>query len=229
VQNLRNKILSIIAFIAILIAVPASSNMQGTYQPLFESGAAIINTLNPADRAVNIGLFDFNLGAIGNTSALGGIRSINSHSSGKYYFEVFYQLTVSGAFNSAGIATLTAGLSPAGIEVNTAIATKTGGIWVNAVNLVDIAILEDQIGCFAIDLDNGRLWIRTNNGLWNNDASADPATNVGGLDISPFFTTGVTQIYAIVFIDFINNAFVVNFGATPFTFGVPANFTPGFP
>jgi hypothetical protein len=37
---------------------------------------------------------------------------------------------------------------------------------------------------FAWDLDNRRMWLRVNGGNWNSNGSADPATNVGGIDIS---------------------------------------------
>lgn len=37
---------------------------------------------------------------------------------------------------------------------------------------------------FALDLDNALFWIRTAAGNWNNNAANNPATGVGGLDLS---------------------------------------------
>ena len=37
---------------------------------------------------------------------------------------------------------------------------------------------------FAVDTVNNQMWARINGGLWNNDASANPATNTNGLAIS---------------------------------------------
>lgn len=69
--------------------------------------------------------------------------------------------------------------------------------------------IEESFGCppqgatigFAIDADAGLYWTRINDGDWNNDGTADPATGTGGFDISSLgpalhpvaaFDTGVT-------------------------------------
>lgn len=39
--------------------------------------------------------------------------------------------------------------------------------------------------CFAVDIDNELIWMRVGSGNWNNSGSADPATGVGGLTITP--------------------------------------------
>ena len=43
----------------------------------------------------------------------------------------------------------------------------------------------------AVDVDAGQAWFRIDGGVWNNNGSADPATNVGGLDISAVTTPGL--------------------------------------
>ena len=43
--------------------------------------------------------------------------------------------------------------------------------------------------CVAVDMDNKRFWARRNAGNWNGDATANPATNVGGVDISSVFAS----------------------------------------
>lgn len=37
--------------------------------------------------------------------------------------------------------------------------------------------------CFAVDLDNARLWCRVNGGNWNNSGTADPAAGTGALPL----------------------------------------------
>jgi hypothetical protein len=37
--------------------------------------------------------------------------------------------------------------------------------------------------CIAVDLDNAKIWFRVGAGNWNNNGSANPATNVGGIDL----------------------------------------------
>lgn len=38
--------------------------------------------------------------------------------------------------------------------------------------------------CLAVDIDNALIWFRTTSGSWNNNGSADPATGVGGIDLT---------------------------------------------
>jgi hypothetical protein len=45
----------------------------------------------------------------------------------------------------------------------------------------------------AVDRINGKIWLRVNNGFWNNDAAQNPTLTIGGLDISYLaVVTGVT-------------------------------------
>lgn len=69
------------------------------------------------------------------------------------------------------------------------------------------------------------IWFRKNGGIWNNDASADPATNTGGIDLSAIsgqtlYATGQGTGDALQ---------TFNFGASSFSFSVPAGFTAGWP
>jgi hypothetical protein len=75
--------------------------------------------------------------------------------------------------------------------------------------------------CIAFDVDNMRLWFRTNGGNWNNSGTANPATNTEGIDVStlndgPFF----------VMANFRGNGdqFTANFGATAYAHTPPSGF-----
>lgn len=81
------------------------------------------------------------------------------------------------------------------------------------------SFIAGQTQCFATF--GGKLWIRIDNGGWNNDilANQDPANNIGGLDISDLGT---------VFPAFdVQNTgkLTANFGSTNFAFTPPAGFT----
>ena len=65
-------------------------------------------------------------------------------------------------------------LSSALIKINGTPTGLTIGASVNAGDVV----------CMAWDAAAERIWFRLNNGLWNNNAAADPATGANGLDIS---------------------------------------------
>lgn len=65
---------------------------------------------------------------------------------------------------------------------------------------------------FAVDLGTKRAWWRKNGGLWNNDASANPATGVNGLDISAM--TG-TSFYPALSLQGTGEAWTLSNGLTP--------------
>jgi hypothetical protein len=66
----------------------------------------------------------------------------------------------------------------------------------------------------AVDFGNARAWVRsTTDNRWNADGTADPATNVGGCDISAAFTGG-TFACGVNFGDNIGQVATANFGTT---------------
>jgi hypothetical protein len=80
----------------------------------------------------------------------------------------------------------------------------------------------------AIDLVNGEWWGRVNGGNWNNAGTASPATNVGGIALSPL--TGAMQLtfYNIPF-SAAQAKVTLNSGQSSFAQAVPAGFVPGWP
>lgn len=85
----------------------------------------------------------------------------------------------------------------------------------------------------AVDLDNSTIWFRKNGGDWNNNGSADPASNTDGVSLSPI--AGGNFVIAITnppgnsdFTAAANTAPALS-PASPFTYAVPAGFTEGWP
>jgi hypothetical protein len=68
------------------------------------------------------------------------------------------------------------------------------------------------------------VWIALNDGNWNNDPSADPATNVGGQSL-----VGVQGDLMYPFAIASNSTQLFNFGASSFSYDVPSGFTAGWP
>jgi hypothetical protein len=46
----------------------------------------------------------------------------------------------------------------------------------------------------AVDIDNSRIWFRTNAGDWNNSGAANPATNVGGINLAYAYTGAANRL-----------------------------------
>ena len=77
--------------------------------------------------------------------------------------------------------------------------------------------------CLAIDLVNSRAWVRLNGGNWNNSGTANPTTNVGGVNISGLFPTN-PAFAAMTTEQILSPLATVNFGASAFSFAVPSGF-----
>ena len=167
----------------------------------------------------------------GSTNNATGVFSAASKASGKLYFEVLIQTSISNA-NAVGIKLYAGGVFsdatgtfPNGVGVQ--LGATNSFIYANNVstakNLGTQAI--GDVICCAIDLDARLAWFRRNAGNWNADAAANPATGTNGVVIpagaqAPMvrFTNGPAT-----------DAFTGNFGASAFAQAVPAGFTAGWP
>jgi Putative phage tail protein len=82
------------------------------------------------------------------------------------------------------------------------------------------------VACFAVDLVNKRFWSRSNpTALWNDSATADPANNIGGTDIS----SGVGSFFVYFYSVNAPGTALANFGASLFAGVIPAGFSAGWP
>jgi len=158
--------------------------------------------------------------------------------SGKYYFEVVHA--------DVGVNGEGAGLVPEGADINKVIdpvnplnaifvSNTDGRISVRGYQIYpgasigSIVTAGDRV-CFAVDMDNWRLWARKGSaGNWNNNASANPATNVGGIDISYLASTRLAPMGMFYSGSFAATAkWTFNFGQSAFAGAVPAGFFAGW-
>lgn len=151
------------------------------------------------------------------TGSGGGARSVNSYAaSGKRYLE----FAVSQLINNStwvGLATSAQSLSGGcGGGTCKAITAFGGGLG---------QLRNDTVGQIAVDLGAKLLWIRgQSSDNWNNNAAANPATGVGGSDISalafPLYVGAATPANIFYSILISNPSYM--------TFAAPSGFTAGW-
>ena len=136
-----------------------------------------------------------------NTASAGAISTI-WHDSGKYYFEVKLETSVSANYigimssafaNNFGTSAVAFDTTSAALGPGTGITSNGSDAGVN----LGVAAVGD-VFCFAIDLTARLAWVRRNNGNWNANASANPATATGGVLVqaaiafAPFVRFGIS-------------------------------------
>ena len=216
------------ALFGVAVTKVAAGGMPVVYETIGGLPAVVPVTWSPTDN-VTTTLSNGNLTGSCTATNNSIVRGTAAKSSGKLYFEEAWTGAFRGNSTMTGIALLSAGLatissastgavsysSAGSVFNNSATAVATGyPVWNNA-TAVTI--------CVAVDLSNDRIWFRLNGGLWNNSAPADPAANVGGLDISNLFAaTGAAPIALMQ-----GNTGIIataNFGATAFAQAMPSGF-----
>jgi hypothetical protein len=145
-------------------------------------------TWSTTDR-VNTTLSGGNLKATQNATN-SGVRSVSFKTTGKHYWEV----------------TVTANQSETGFGISNAGPVKIGSCYVNFIGRIILqgvgtgdsigSLSNGSVVCFALDMTNKLLWIRQGaSGRWNGRVNADPATGVGGRDISSITSTGIFALF----------------------------------
>ncbi len=169
----------------------------------------------------NITLSNGNLTAT-RGAGTGGVRSTTSRSGGKWYVEFTIGATVGNGY--CGITRSTDSLVSVGTN-GFLYTLSSGQLYYYGVNSVTIsaAAAGDVIG-LAIDLTNSLGWFRKNNGNWNNDALANPATGVGGISIASAFPTSPAFFYYAA--PTASASATINLGATSFANAAPSGFSP---
>lgn len=170
----------------------------------------------------------------GTTSTDQGAKAAvaSGKASGKYYFETTWSASTGGANNGIGVGTVSStyiGMGNTG-GVTGVTAFFLGSVWSNGSNVLSLGggWSVGQVAAVAVDLDNRKIWFRlAPSGNWNNNATYNPATNVGGLTIPagtmvPFVVFGGSG-------GAVNNVVTANFGLSAFTGAVPSGFTAGWP
>lgn len=149
-------------------------------------------------------------------------------SSGKWYFEVEHtDFGVNG--EAVGIVPEGAALAQvtATFPWNCAQTVGSGGFSTGgAGDTASLGIIDPgEFVCYAVDLDNWLIWARHDNGNWNNNASADPATGAGGFDISYYVATRLGPHATFLTGSFAGGAkWLFNFGASAFAYAKPSGF-----
>jgi len=171
----------------------------------------------------------------GTTSADQGakVASAGGKSSGKYYFEATFTLKNNvGANGGLGISTFASTYTGMGNNATTGsmLFWQSGNAYTNGspAGVTITALIQGQVMCLAVDLDNRKIWFRNGAaGNWNQSGTANPATNTGGITIP-----SGTMVPIVVFGSsggVAGNVITANFGATTFTGTAPSGFTSGWP
>lgn len=172
------------------------------------------------------------------TSADGNLRT-NSGTVGIIGGKVYFEVTV-GTFVS-GISTICMGWidnqfagTTFGIGTDTAKhsfgVSNLAGNWQVAFNNVATSLgaaASSDVICIAIDTINGSGWARKNAGNWNNNASANPSTNVGGINISAWVSSALTTpvvLFPAVQVAVNTGSVTANFGGSTFAQAIPSGY-----
>ena len=183
--------------------------------------------------ATNVTLSNGNLTATrSNTStAAAGARSLVSSNVGKQYFEV-----TAGVHNGVNDAVAVVGPATSYATALTGqgglIAFLGGNIWINSASTgksIGAVVAGDVVG-IAVDWGPGTptpslSWVRKNNGSWNGDPTANPATGVGGVAGSGTGLAGNPMLLFGNTGSASGNTMTANFGQTAYANAAPAGFT----
>lgn len=197
------------------------------------SGGPATTTFNPADKGTLITLSGGNLTVTGGSSSnpnAGMVRSIASHSTGKFYNE--FTITADTGFGfgcGVGVANATQTLNGTdstrlGNTINGICAySSSSDVFFNGTNVGSCASFStgNTVG-MAVDLGAQLFWITDDGTTWNAGGSANPATGVGGYSFS-----GVTgAVFAAIDMSADSTAGVgtANFGGSSYLFLTPVGF-----
>ncbi|MGY4499170.1 hypothetical protein ACVWYH_003101 [Bradyrhizobium sp. GM24.11] len=170
----------------------------------------------------------------GTTSVNQGARLAlaSAKSSNKYYFEVTYTTSTTGANVGVGVGTTASTYTSMGNSAITGAECYmgTGNIWSGGAyqhKTVGGFVFGNTIGV-AVDFDNRAIWFKKlSGGNWNGSSGANPATNSGGVTIPaglyvPFVTFGGSSGGS-------GGKFTANFGGSAFVGSLPSGFVSGWP
>jgi hypothetical protein len=182
-----------------------------------------------------------NLMAAHNNISVGGARSNSVKNSGLYYFEATLT-AVNGLFSGIALLNSTAAYSDytSGIGIGTGVLVGNGGgtpfgdVIANGAGsgfAIGALTAGSVVVACAVDFTHSEIWFKnvTSGGLWNGNATANPATTVNGATISGAIGGGASAGPAVIFAGNSSESVTINFGATAFSGTVPSGFTSGWP
>lgn len=155
-----------------------------------------------------------------------------SHASGQRYFEI--TITTVGNTTNTGVGICNWNVTQnnnLGFDANSLRYSPNGAVIKSNATVATLATYTtaNVIG-IAVDLVNRMIWFRVGSGNWNNNVANDPASNIGGIDISSMtngpnnailpacggWNTGLSAS---------SGTYTANFGATSFANAAPSGFS----
>lgn len=168
---------------------------------------------------------------IATATGVGAVRGKDPKRAGKFYFEVTVG-TWANANTSVGVARNAAALATvAATPANAFSVIKAGTIRVNTTSSQGSlgALVGGNIIGIAIDLDARLGWMRlAPSGNWNGVAANNPATGIGGIDLSPSGIGGGIDTFPLAAFGATSDAATGNFGGSAFSGAVPSGYTSGW-
>jgi hypothetical protein len=206
--------------------MPMLTTGAGNFPAIGGGGGGTL-TYDPARKnpSSNLTLSGGNLTAsVSANTFFAGVGATGSgRSSGKFYFEV----SITAGFDNQGL-----GIGSAAATDYTVSPGLTGGagwrvgaghVFVDGIDTstIQTGASPDVYAC-AVDFNNMRIWFRRAGSTnWNNNGSADPATNTGGISISGL--SGGPWIPVVV-LEITGDVFVANFGGSAYNMTPPSGF-----
>ena len=189
-------------------------------------------TLSNSDTAMALG------GEITNAGCQTTIGNIIGSTPARY-FRFYTEVTISAAPQNATWGLVQAGTDLAGFDeggisdgVDGMLQYQMSGDIVKGVASASVTVATADswsgggVAQGAFDISNGLAWFRTGTGHWNGDASADPASGVGGI---PIPLTGRVYLFGGLQTAFTGGQVLqFNFGQSPFAQTVPSGFELGW-
>lgn len=166
--------------------------------------AASTTTWDPSNESSNISLTNSNLTATNSNIPKSVVKSTSSAASGKKFWKITVNDIDLGAGQRLGVANASAPLdgTDLGDDANSCGYCADGTVSCNGTNVgasISTYTTGDVISV-AFDIDNGKIWFKVNSGNWNNDGSADPATNTNGKAVAttgPFFAALSLRFFGV--------------------------------
>ncbi|WP_245267737.1 GDSL-type esterase/lipase family protein [Rhizobium sp. 2MFCol3.1] len=163
------------------------------------------------------------------------VRGAIGKSSGKWYFETVHNSVGNDKFTGIGLMNIDYAthleadwIDPGQDENAIGYQSNEGTIRYMGTDIAYMGQIEngDIVG-IAFDADTRRMWVRRNSGLWNGGAAEgsepfDPATGVGGIDISML---GTDMLYPVGFAFLTGCEITSRFAPGQTTLPIPSGFT----
>lgn len=179
-------------------------------------------TWNPSDKNANITLSGSDLTATAANTSWKSARATIGNSSGKWYWEITVDVS-SDNRTTHGVGSLSATLNDwvGSDDYGWGYAGITGYKYHSDIGVVyGSTFAAGSVIGVALDLDDGKIWW-AKNGVWQ--ASGNPATGA-----NPAYTGLSGTCYPMCTCYAINSKITANFGASAFSYSVPAGFNSGF-